>query len=114
VGNLMTDALRHTATGGRITVRVKQDQGQAVLEVVETGCGIAAIDLPHVYERFYRADPSRSSQSGGVGLGLAIFKCIMELHHGALEIVSSLGQETLATLRFPCATADRQGAGGLD
>jgi two-component system heavy metal sensor histidine kinase CusS len=101
VGNLISNALNHTAAGGVITLRTMRQGDRIVVEVADTGCGISDADLPQVFDRFYRADRSRSSQKGGVGLGLAIVKSIMELHGGNVQIVSAPGRGTCVALSFP-------------
>ncbi|GIW38122.1 MAG: hypothetical protein KatS3mg074_520 [Meiothermus sp.] len=80
--NLLENALRHTPRGGRITVKLHSQGENAVLEVCDTGPGIAPEHLPHLFERFYRAQPSRARESGGSGLGLAIVKALVEAHGG--------------------------------
>jgi two-component system heavy metal sensor histidine kinase CusS len=78
-----------------------RDRRGVRVEVADTGCGIAAEHLGHVFDRFYRADRARSARGGGVGLGLAIVKGIVELHGGAVEIDSAVGRGTRVALVFP-------------
>src|SRR5439155_5441200 len=80
MGNLVGNALRHTPAGGRVSISAMARGDRLRLEIEDTGDGISAEHLPHVFERFYRIDPSRSARSGGSGLGLAIVKGIVELH----------------------------------
>jgi two-component system heavy metal sensor histidine kinase CusS len=101
VGNLVANALAHTPAGGSVTLSATDHNGSTRVEVVDTGCGISAEHLPHVFDRFYRADPTRSSKNGSVGLGLAIVRSIMDLHGGAVEITSEVGRGTRVTLTFP-------------
>jgi two-component system heavy metal sensor histidine kinase CusS len=101
VGNLVANALAHTPPDGTVTLTATNDDTSTRVEVVDTGCGIPATHLPHVFDRFYRADHTRSSQNGSVGLGLAIVRSIVELHGGRVEIASEVGQGTRATLIFP-------------
>jgi two-component system heavy metal sensor histidine kinase CusS len=101
VSNLVANSLAHTPAGGTVTLATTGDDTSIRVEVADTGCGIPPEHLPHVFERFYRADPTRSSPNGGVGLGLAIVRSIMELHGGTVEIVSAVGRGTRATLSFP-------------
>lgn len=101
VGNLVANALSHTPSGGLVTLSARRDDAALRVEVRDSGAGIAASDLPHVFDRFYRADPSRSSQTGGVGLGLAIVRSIALLHGGSAEITSEVGRGTTARLIFP-------------
>ncbi|MDQ2741992.1 MAG: HAMP domain-containing histidine kinase [Chloroflexota bacterium] len=85
VENLLDNALRHTPSGGRITVRLCAEGNRAIFVVADTGPGIAPRDLPHVFEPMYRADPSRNRETGGVGLGLAIARRILRAHGGDLK-----------------------------
>jgi two-component system heavy metal sensor histidine kinase CusS len=101
VGNLVANALAHTLPGGTVTLTATGDDASTRVEVVDTGCGIPAAHLPHVFDRFYRADPTRSFKNGSVGLGLAIVKSIIELHGGTVEIASEVGRGTRVSLRFP-------------
>jgi two-component system heavy metal sensor histidine kinase CusS len=101
VTNLLENALRHTSVDGKIEIVIREEAGQSQVAVKDNGTGIAAEHLPRVFDRFYRADPSRSSE--GLGLGLALVKSIMDLHHGTAAIESRPGEGTLATLRFPKA-----------
>jgi two-component system heavy metal sensor histidine kinase CusS len=102
VGNLVENALVHTPAGGRITLSAGLD-GDLCVAVSDTGVGIAPEHLPHLFGRFYRADRSRSGS--GVGLGLAIVKSIAELHGGAVEVASRVGQGTRVSLRLPTPPA---------
>ena len=77
------------------------DRGQAVVRVRDTGCGIPAEDLPHVFEPFYRVDTSRSKRTGGYGLGLSICKTIMEAHGGGITVESEPGQGATVSLLLP-------------
>jgi two-component system heavy metal sensor histidine kinase CusS len=101
VGNLVANALAHTPPGGTVTLTATGDDTSTRVEVVDTGCAIPAAHLPHVFDRFYRADPTRSSKNGSVGLGLAIVKSIAELHGGTVAIASEAGRGTCVTLTFP-------------
>jgi signal transduction histidine kinase len=98
--NLLANALRHTPVGGLITVHATPlSEGSLVaIEVTDTGEGIAPGDLPHIFERFYRGEKSRSRASGGAGLGLAIARSIVETHGGTIGVSSAPGQGT--TVRF--------------
>jgi signal transduction histidine kinase len=86
LGNLISNALRYTPEGGEICLTAKQVDGQVVLAVQDNGTGILPDVLPHIFERSYRADPSRSGNESG--LGLAIAKAIVELHNGRIEAYS--------------------------
>lgn len=110
VDNLVTNALRHTSAGGRVTVRV-EPAGAAMLavEVADTGEGIAPEDLPRVFERFYRGEKSRSRASGGAGLGLAIARGIVEAHGGTISIDSAPGIGTRVRFTVPGVASGRAG-----
>ncbi len=95
--NLIGNAIRYTETG-TITLKAEVKPPYLWLAVIDTGVGISADDLPHVFERFWRADRSRSSYSGGSGIGLAIAKSLVELQGGKIEVESKLNQGT--TFRF--------------
>lgn len=101
LGNLVANAVTHTPPGGTVEVAVRQTGGSVVLTVIDTGAGIAPEHLPHVFDRFYRADPSRSRTTGGSGLGLAITKHLVEAHHGHVEATSTVGQGSVFTIRLP-------------
>lgn len=89
VSNLLNNALRHTPAGGTITLALKQNDGSAEIRVTDTGEGISAEHLPHLFDRFYRADGSRSRDTGGTGLGLAITKALVEAHGGVISAESN-------------------------
>jgi two-component system, OmpR family, sensor kinase len=98
---LLDNALKYTPSGGRVTMGLRQCVGGSEITVQDTGVGIAAEDLPRVFERFYRADPARSRDAGGTGLGLPIARWIIEQHHGAIHIDSVPGQGTTVTVSLP-------------
>ncbi|MFD4022619.1 sensor histidine kinase [Streptomyces sp. NPDC058576] len=132
VGNLVSNAVRHTPEGGRVTLRAyvsapnisapqateaqatepyasephasAQGDGTVVIEVTDTGSGIPAEDLPHVFDRFWRAEKSRSRRTGGSGLGLAIVRKLVEAHGGTVEAASTEGEGSTFALRLPGAT----------
>ncbi|HEX2771190.1 MAG TPA: ATP-binding protein [Micromonosporaceae bacterium] len=103
VGNLVTNALRATAAGGSIRLSASQTGTQAVLRVVDTGSGIAADALPHVFDRFWRADSARGRRTGGSGLGLAIARQIVTDHGGTITVASEVGVRTAFTITLPRA-----------
>ncbi len=86
--NLMENALRYTPSGAKITLSASQSQDQVLMSIQDTGSGIAAADLPYVFERFYRADKSRGGSSGKMGLGLAICKALVEAQGGRIQVES--------------------------
>ena len=98
---LLDNAIKYNRHGGHVTVRTAAKQGQAFLEVSDTGIGIAAEDLPHLGERFYRVDKARSREAGGTGLGLSIVRSIAVAHGGTLSVTSTPDQGTTATLTLP-------------
>ncbi|MEO6941225.1 MAG: ATP-binding protein [Candidatus Kapaibacterium sp.] len=98
--NVVLNAIQYTPAGGSVQVKAETAQNRAMLSIRDTGVGIAPDDLPHVFERFYRGDPSRSRKSGGAGLGLAIAKSIAEEAGYQLRIESELGRGTTVTVEF--------------
>lgn len=102
--NLIGNALRHTPSGGRIELAGATDGAMVRLSVRDTGEGIAPDDLPHVFERFYRGDKSRTRSSGGTGLGLAIVKSLVEAMGGRIGVNSTLGQGSTFWFTLPVAT----------
>jgi heavy metal sensor kinase len=105
--NLLDNALTHTPPGGAVTLRLNQKDGQVVMNVEDTGSGVAPEHLPHLFERFYRGDPARDRESGGAGLGLAIVKEIAQAHGGTVRVESAFGKGTafIVTLPFYQPTA---------
>lgn len=106
--NLIDNALRHTAGGGRIRVELDARDSDAVLRVRDTGEGIPYRDLPHIFERFYVVDRSRTRGSSGAGLGLAIVKGIVDAHGGTISAESMLGRGTSFTIRLPIMRIKRE------
>ena len=101
--NLLDNAIRHTPPGGRISVMVAPEPDSVAVEVRDTGMGIPAGDLPHIFDRFYRVEKSRNLDSGGAGLGLAIVKRIVDLQEGKIEASSRLGSGACFVVRLPVA-----------
>jgi signal transduction histidine kinase len=99
--NLVSNALRYTPAGGSIRLAALPGQGGLLLTVQDSGAGIAPADLPHIFERFYRADKSRSEQDGASGLGLAIARAIVQAHGGKISAESQPGQGTLFKIWLP-------------
>jgi signal transduction histidine kinase len=99
--NLLDNALRYTPAGGSVTVSTRAANANIVITVSDTGQGIAPQDLPHIFERFYQADKSRSKEAGGLGLGLAICKEIIAAHQGKIEVNSMVGKGTTFTIILP-------------
>nr|WSW71294.1 HAMP domain-containing histidine kinase [Streptomyces sp. NBC_00995] len=109
VGNLVSNAVRHTPAGGQVTLRAYgSESGDAVLvDVSDTGTGIPAEDLVHVFDRFWRGEKSRSRRTGGSGLGLAIVRKLVEAHGGTATAASVPGEGSVFTLRLPAAPEAR-------
>jgi two-component system sensor histidine kinase BaeS len=103
VTNLLSNAIRYTPSGGTVTVTAREEGGRAVIVVADTGPGIAPHDLPHVFDRFWRAEKSRRRQTGGSGLGLAIVRQIATAHGGDVTATSTPGAGSTFTLRVPSA-----------
>jgi signal transduction histidine kinase len=94
--NLVVNALQHTPAGGIVVLQVQASRGKVVFRVEDNGEGIPAGDLPHIFDRFFRGDPSRSRNTGGAGLGLAICRALAEAAGGQITITSEVGCGTVA------------------
>ncbi len=102
LSNLLSNALHYTPSGGKVTISVAPpNNGWVDIAVTDTGTGIDPEHIPHIFDRFYRADRARSQQPQGFGLGLAIVKSILTLHGGTVAIQSKTGAGTTVRLRFP-------------
>ena len=101
--NLLDNAVKYNRTGGSVTARLALENGDALLEVVDSGIGIPAGSLNRVFERFYRVDKGRSREEGGTGLGLAIVKHVAQLHGGRVEVTSELGKGSRFRVCIPVA-----------
>jgi len=99
--NLLSNAITHTSEGGRITVDLVDDGDELHIGVADTGDGIPPEDLPYVFERFYRADPSRVRATGGAGLGLTIARRLVEAHGGTIGVESEVGKGSRFTFTLP-------------
>lgn len=99
--NVLTNAVRYNVPDGRVDVTVRQGQAHAELRIADTGIGIGAADLPHVFEAFFRGDPARSRDTGGAGLGLAVARSVVEHHGGTISCDSTPGQGTTIVMRWP-------------
>jgi two-component system, OmpR family, sensor histidine kinase BaeS len=107
LGNLVANAVRYTPPGGEVVVRLFRQRDGAVVEVADTGTGIAPEDVPHVFDRFWRADKSRSRRTGGSGLGLAITRHLVEAHGGSVSVTSAHGEGSTFRISLPArAPAD--------
>jgi signal transduction histidine kinase len=101
VVNLVDNSIKYTPEGGAITLRVAAQADEALLEVADTGIGIPADALPHVFERFFRVDKARSRELGGAGLGLSIVKSICTAHGGRVDVESVVGRGSRVRVFFP-------------
>jgi len=99
--NLVENALRHTPKGGEVRILVEGAVDGVRISVADTGKGIGPDDLPHIFEHFYRVDPSRARSSGGTGLGLAIVKSLVEAHGGKVTVQSGVGAGSTFTVMLP-------------
>jgi signal transduction histidine kinase len=113
--NLVTNAIKYTPAGGTVALRLAQEDGAVVFTVADTGIGIAPGDLPHIFDRFWRADPARSRTGDrpGTGLGLAITKWIAEAHGGSITVQSRPGRGSVFTVRLPRETLPRPSDAGV-
>jgi len=101
VYNLIENGIKYNSWGGSLTVRIRRDEDNAILEVSDTGVGIPEDALGHVFERFFRVDKARSRASGGSGLGLAIVRAIVERNRGEIQVASRMGEGSTFTVTFP-------------
>lgn len=101
IANLVTNACKYTPAGGQVNVQLFTRFRQAVIQVEDTGIGISEADLPHIFDRFYRANQSRSKESGGTGLGLAIAQQILTAHRGTLTVQSVEGKGSIFRMTLP-------------
>ncbi|MFF4505348.1 sensor histidine kinase [Streptomyces sp. NPDC001401] len=101
LGNLVSNALRHTPADGTVTLAARRDGDEVVFTVTDTGTGIAPEDLPHVFDRFWRAEKSRSRRTGGSGLGLPIVRHLVAAHGGTVDATSQPGAGSTFTLKLP-------------
>ena len=100
---VIENAIKYTPSGGKIDVILSNGAGNARIEIRDSGIGISDKDLPHIFERFYRADQARSRETGGSGLGLAIARWIVDLHGGSIEAQSTLGNGSVIRITLPSA-----------
>ena len=99
--NLLTNAIHFNRERGEVRVSTSAENGYATFSVVDSGPGIPEEDLPHIFERFYRVDKSRSRIQGRTGLGLAITKAIVDAHSGVIEVSSRMGAGSTFRVKLP-------------
>ncbi|RME49423.1 MAG: sensor histidine kinase [Chloroflexi bacterium] len=104
--NLVDNALKYTPAGGRVSLGLARENGWVRIDIADTGVGIPAEDLPHIFERFYRVDKARSRKHGGTGLGLSIARWIADVHGGHIDVESEVGEGTTFTVWLPEARAE--------
>ncbi len=103
--NVIDNALKYTASGGTVTVKIKEAAGYIYISVSDTGCGIPAEHLPHVKDKFYKANTTQK----GSGIGLAVVDELVQLHSGSLDIASEKNVGTVVTIAIPIAKATSEG-----
>ena len=101
--NLVTNGVKYTPEGGKVTLSLARENGWAYVRVADTGIGIPAEHLPHIFTPFYRVDPARSRAQGGTGLGLSIARWIVEAHNGRIHVDSQEGKGSVFTVALPLA-----------
>lgn len=108
--NLIDNAIKYNHQGGHIYVTVKDEGNQAVYTVRDTGIGIPKGEQKRIFERFYRVDSSRSKTIKGTGIGLAVVKHIIDIHHGTVTVESEVGDGTTFIIRFPKGETKQEAA----
>jgi signal transduction histidine kinase len=100
--NILTNAVKYTPEAGSIAIMVKVAGGEQLeIRIQDTGCGIDPEDIPHIFDRFYRADKARTRETGGTGLGLAIVREIIARHHGTVSLESAVGKGSTFIILLP-------------
>ena len=99
--NLLANALHYTPAGGQVDIKTWREGERTIVRVSDTGQGISASDLAHIFDRFYRTDRSRSRETGGSGLGLAIARSIVAAHGGTITATSGLGEGSIFSVALP-------------
>ncbi len=107
--NLLDNAIKYSKDGGKVEARIATGDNRVEVTVTDQGIGIAPADLPHIFDRLYRADPARSRSSGGTGLGLSLVKWIIEAHHGHLSVESEIDRGTTFKISLPALNAEQTG-----
>jgi signal transduction histidine kinase len=106
MGNLLGNALKFTPSGGEVRLRLSDGNGEATIEVADSGPGIPAAELPRIFERFYRDTNVGEARASGSGLGLAISRSIAEMHGGSIEVASREGEGARFTVHLPLDAGD--------
>jgi signal transduction histidine kinase len=101
LSNLLLNAIQHSPSGSLVEARLVRKTESVTLEIEDHGEGIDPAALPHVFDRFYRGDPSRTRSTGGTGLGLSIVKAVVEMAGGSIAIASQPGHGTTVTVQLP-------------
>ena len=99
--NVLNNAVKYNSVGGRVTVELRRESSEIVLEVADSGLGIPPESLSRVFERFYRVDKARSRAEGGTGLGLAIVKHTAQIHGGQVDVESRIGRGSTFRIHLP-------------
>ena len=103
--NLIDNAIKYSEAGEAVQVAAARDGDEVIVRVADQGCGIEAVHLPRLFERFYRVDRARSRELGGTGLGLAIVKHIVAAHRGTVRVHSTVGQGSTFFIHLPAGQA---------
>ena len=104
MGNLLDNAIKYSEKKSKVELRAYSENGSVVMEVEDEGAGISAEHLPRLFERFYRAEKSRSRDEGGTGLGLSIVKHIVQVHNGTVDVQSEPGKGSTFRIKIPVTT----------
>jgi heavy metal sensor kinase len=108
--NLLDNAIKYSRDGGKVRVSMTKDSTDAWISIRDEGIGIAKADLPHIFDRFFRADPARNRSSGGTGLGLALVKWVVEAHRGRINVLSEPDRGADFQIALPLQTPEPRGA----
>lgn len=101
INNLLSNAFKYTADGGEVALSVRKDKEEVIVEVTDNGCGIEEEELRHIFDRFYQSDRTLAVTGTGIGVGLALSKGIVDLHHGSIEALSTVNEGTTIVIRLP-------------